>query len=253
MSEIITMKVFEVVQANVTVDLFSQTQLIDLQNKLMQCIQAKIKKLELFWNTLKTASIHGLIVVHDEYRIHRDLKEIMESFGMEVKEVDLGLTGTTYLVRDELISTLREIPSTNDIELVSQTLALNPTQQKLVERYTVTKDAYLGELLTQIRDHGIVSTNVDVVREKTTAWRDNTRLSETYKEIRNDSTMVKQQIENTLSNYLENSNHAINQYNTNMVTGTKQIIVSRARSMGYGVKEVKKGSTTQLVLVKLGR
>ena len=58
-------------------------------------------------------------------------------------------------------------------------------------------------------------------------------------EIRNKLLMISKDAQNT-----------VNRTNSQLRDGTAKLIYARARQMGYAVQEVKKGTQTQLVLVR---
>ena len=48
----------------------------------------------------------------------------------------------------------------------------------------------------------------------------------------------------------KNAQNTVNRTNAQLCDGTAKLIYARARQMGYAVQEVKKGTQTQLVLVR---
>lgn len=238
-------KTFEVVE--IKLDEITETDLIELENKVHSAIFQKLEKLNILIKDMNVYSYNGCLLINDRYKICSDFEEIASAFGLDVNKINCNLRGNNFIVSDVLISLLKEIgvdcafgenianqPLSEEIKaIIENNVSLKTTNEDFLAiihnirkngRYTMTKQR---EVITSYYD--------DQFRgEKKGDWDFNEKT-----------------VQELLKNFAKRSEQLVNQANMDMLNGTTKLIYSRARQMGYSVEQVKRGKEVQLVLVRL--
>jgi hypothetical protein len=245
MSQLRTIKTFECIE--IKLDEIKEKDLIEIEDKIINIISQKLAKLSIITKEMNVYSHNGYLFINDRYKICKELKEIAEAFGFEVKEIVCPLRGANYIISEKLTLLLKQIGIDYSFGEAISNQHITEQIMSIVESNmtTVSIDENVLELLKNIRKNG--SYTMSKKREVIERYEDNHLLSVTKSEWDFDEKAVQMQL-NTFSKKTEKS---INEANACMISGTTKLIYSRARQMGYAVEEVRKGKDVQLVLVRL--
>jgi len=252
MSEEIEVRVFDVIEPIVIeVNTLTKDRLISIKKEIINCINTKLSKLAVYLSNLNVKIIDGIILINDQFQIHRDLKEIIESFGMDVIHQDLDLTGNTLIVKDSLIEYLHDFEAMSAITLKENDIRLDENQLTNIRKHRYIGNEMNKSLINEIMMTGKISRDATIVK-KVYEERGYGVASRSEKVTSDDRTLVSSRAEQEVADFNTRINFEFEKYNRCMVAGTKKVITSRAKAMGYDIKEIQKGAKTQLVLVKLG-
>lgn len=217
-----------------------------LEKTIISSIEQKLEKLNILIRNCNVYADGKTILVNDRYNICNDIKEVANAFGLDIKQIECSLRGKTYIISDKLLGTLKQFDRTYDYglkitnqemdELVSQLLKSNGFN------YEINDDVL--SMVKNIKKNGQFVTS----RSRTVTVEDEDGI-----EIgRSEGSWISdvESIRSKLLKISKNAQNIVNKTNENLRDGTAKLIYSRARQMGYAVQEVKKGTQTQLVLVR---
>ena len=186
------------------------------------------------------------LLVNDRFNICSDLTSVAEAFGLSISKIECALKGKTYLITDDLLNVLKQLNYEYEFGKEAQNKELTQTIKDIISKNTINKevDQAVLDMVQNIKKNG---------KYTTTKTREITETTE-------DNILVGRHVGNWVSNeneirdkLLELSKKAQNtiaKTNAQLRDGTSKLIYARARQMGYAVQEVKKGTQTQLVLVR---
>jgi hypothetical protein len=253
----------ETKQISIKIDLLTKDQITDLGLMCRKAISNKISKLNVILKELDVYVRDGQILVSDKYGVApTDFIEIVEAFGMNIKQIQSNLKGKAYIIGDELIE-LTKILGDSSLELGISNSTLTKEIEKLINDNKFTfdniKEQYskkITEIIKIINSKGEYSISeyrtiehTQTIGVKANMGVISTRVVEDSKRtisVRSSEDKVKE----TINNFFKQINSKITETNNNLRDGTIQILYSRARKMGYNVEKVKKGNLVQLVLVR---
>ena len=110
--------------------------------------------------------------------------------------------------------------------------------------FTSISAADISEILKEIKEKGYYSVNGK--QKVTTVYYDGRIIEQNLGEVVSDEAKISAR----LNTYLTEAKSALNEANENLRDGTVKLLYSRARQMGYSVKEERVGTQVQLVLVR---
>ena len=239
-----TVKSFETVE--VKIETCNKKELEDLEKSICSAIKQKLEKLNLLIKNCDIYSNGNCVLVHDRFNICSNLKEVAEAFGLECNHVNCYLKGGVYLIADEfLLRMLRQIDVQYSFGSCISNKEMTDEISVIMGAFgTVKIDSSVLEMVRNIKNNGVY------VNSKTR------EISETFvdNELRNrtegDWSFDEEVIKGKLQNMSIEAERVIRMNNTYLKNGTAKLIYTRARQMGYAVQEIKKGTQTQLVLVR---
>ena len=209
-------------------------------------VKQKLNKLNIITKNLNVYCYDNALLINDRYGISKDLEEIARAFGLDIKPVECGLRGKTYIVQDELTEIIRQINSKFSIGEYANCQITEEIKSLIKKNKSkVSEDSELSEIFKEIQSTGVYI--LEGRQKITSVYYDGRLISET-KEVISD----KSRIVDKLKNYMTETKETLERANGNLRDGTVKILYSRARQMGYAVKEERKGTQVQLVLVRVG-
>ena len=238
-----TVKTFETVE--VKIDTCNRKELEELEKSIVSAINQKLEKLNILIKNCDIYSNANCILVHDRFNVCSNLKEVAEAFGLECELVNCSLKGKTYLITDQLLRVLKQID-------IQYSFGSNVANKELVDEieeimgeYGITQiDSGVLEMVRNIKKNGVYTTSK--TREVSQTFYDGRLIDRSEGDWSTDETKIRERLLN-MSREAENIVKRTNAY---LRDGTTKLIYTRARQMGYAVQEVKKGTQTQLVLVR---
>ena len=220
-----------------------QDSLLEIISKGEKCLEQKFSKLNLLLKNMNVYYCKEHVVVNDRYGACADFKEIAQAFGFKTIETKLSLRGKNYLLTDEIIKILCQLDEKFSLEKYGEQKG---TEEMIEAIKKLPLDSYInGGLLDNLRKivlDGKITLQGE--QEVTTAYYGKRVYSRKEGEIRSSKDKVYEQLEN----YILKSAEKLGECNEQMQNGTVKLLYSRARQMGYSVKEEKKGNEVQLVL-----
>jgi len=261
MSEIreYTIEIRKVEEININALLENST-LEKMCDSLCQMVVDKLTKLSKILKACDIATVNNQLIVNDNLSVVTDFKNIAESFGLTCKEITKntsGLKGKTYIIYDDIVDLIYNLKGTIDVESL---------MGNIIDFEQALKSKINNELL--ISNGGnkeINSLNSSLFQEIISAVRENKSIKkeiieEVFVEEYNGSrTETSMGIKNSQhSKYIEAAkklNDIIQEQNNfhkkSIVDGTKCLISTRAKQMGYRVEEKNNAGNIELVLVRL--
>ena len=219
-----------------------------------------IEKIDRLKNHLTSCTLsvyNNHLIIFDEFSITKDLEEIIEAYGMKIHKLEIG-NKKAYLVNDSILEVLKllDFDISNLLEKYgnySEELIDKINKQKLDE---ITKESnsndymslitnkHLNESIRKALNNEVLQVNkIDTILKSS---RDNRELFSKLESTKSDEHLYVKAIEK-LNDFVESIN--IN-HKKNIVNGTTRSIESRAKSMGYDVKQRVVEDKIQLVLVR---
>ena len=238
-----TVKTFETVE--VKIDTCNEKELEELEKSIVSAINQKLEKLNILIRNCDIYSNGNCVLVHDRFNICSSLKEVAEAFGLECELVNCSLKGKTYLITDQLLRVLKQID-------VQYNFGSNVANKELVDEIedimgefgSAQIDSGILEMVRNIKKNGVYTTSK--TREVSQTFYDGRLIDHSEGDWSTDESKIRERLLN-MSREAENTIKRTNAY---LRDGTTKLIYTRARQMGYAVQEVKKGTQTQLVLVR---
>lgn len=238
-----TVKTFETVE--VKIDTCNKKELEELEKSIVSSINQKLEKLNILIKNCDIYSNGNCILVHDRFNICSSLKEVAEGFGLECKLVDCSLKGKTYLITDQLLSVLKQIDVQFKIGSNVANKELIDEIEDIMGEFGLTKiDPEILEMVRNIKKNGVYTTSK--TREVSQTFYDGRLIDHSEGFWSTDESMIRDR----LLRMSKEAENVVKRTNANLRDGTTKLIYTRARQMGYAVQEVKKGTQTQLVLVR---
>ncbi len=238
-----TVKTFETVE--VKIDTCNKKELEELEKSIISSIIQKLDKLNVLIKNCDVYSNGNCILVHDRFNVCSSLKEVAEAFGLECELVNCSLKGKTYLITDQLLRVLKQI----DVRFI---FALNVANKELVDEIedimgefgTNKIDPAILEMVRNIKKNGVFTTSK--TREVSQTFYDGRLIDHSEGDWSTDEGVIRER----LLKMSKEAENIVKRTNVDLRDGTTKLIYTRARQMGYAVQEVKKGTQTQLVLVR---
>lgn len=208
-------------------------------------LKQKLDKLNILLKNLSVYCYNGTLLINDRYNTCRELEEIAQSFGFIVKQVNCSLKGKNYIMTDELLHILSSVGSGYDLSQYANKEITEEIKKIIVENLIDgNKNDNITDMIREILAKGFISTTGT---QKVTSVYEDSRL---IKETREDIVSDRSKIEKKVLSFVERSKTVLEKGNEQMQNGTVKLLYHRARQMGYSVKEERKGTQIQLVLVR---
>lgn len=238
-----TVKTFETVE--VKIDTCNKKELEELEKSIVSSINQKLEKLNILIKNCDIYSNGNCILVHDRFNICSGLKEVAEAFGLECELVNCSLKGKTYLISDQLLRVLKQIDIQFNLGLNISNKDLTEEIEDIMGEFGVAKiDSGILEMVRNIKKNGVYTTSK--TREVSQTFYDGRLIDHSEGDWSTDEGAIRDR----LLKMSKEAENVVKRTNTNLKDGTTKLIYTRAKQMGYAVQEVKKGTQTQLVLVR---
>ena len=241
--------VIDVIEENkllsIEINTVTQDDLITIEKAATDAIMQKLDKLNIVLKNLNVYCTDNVLLVNDKFGVCRELIEIAQAFGIEIKQIDCDLRGKSYLLQDtlfELISTINPQFSIKKYANCEMTSELIAAIDKNARAYR--QDVELLKIFQEIKATGRYT--ITGTQHVKTTYEDGHMIDQTVGEIVSDEATIT----NRLKFYLEQTSSALRKTNDNLRDGTVKLLYNRARQMGYAVREERKGTQVQLVLVR---
>lgn len=229
----------------VEISAVTQSDLINIEKAATGALTQKLEKLSVIIKNADVYCADNALLVNDKYGVCRDLSEIAQAFGLEIKQIECGLRGKTYVLQDALTELIRTINENFNIEKFANrkiTPEVSEAIKKHARQYAV--NAELSEIFRTIKSTGRYA--VTGTRRVTETYEDGLMVDRKVGAVVSDAAKVTA----FLKDYMARTDSALKNANENLRDGTVKLLHSRARQMGYAVKEERKGEQVQLVLVR---
>lgn len=229
----------------IEVSAVTQTDLSNIEKAATNALTQKLEKLNVILKNVNVYCVDNVLLVNDRYGICRDLIEIAQAFGFEIKQIECGLRGKSYILQDSLVELIRTINSQFSIEKFAN-CKNTPEIVAAIKKYARQYDlnAELFNIFQTIKSTGHYT--ISGTQQITTTYEDGRVVGRKVGDIVSDEATVTEY----LKGYMEQTSLALKKTNGNLRDGTVKLLYSRARQMGYAVKEERKGTQVQLVLVR---
>lgn len=217
-----------------------------IEKTAVTAINQKLEKLNSLFKNLNVYCVEDVLVVNDRYGVCKDFPEIAQAFGFEVKQTECGLKGRSYVLQDELIGIIRMLDPQFTPEKFANSVATAELISLIKNEIKKNKsDLKLTEILAAVKTQGYYS--VTGKQQITTTYYDNSVIGQKEGKVISN----REQVEAMLNGYANNAKVSLERANENLRDGTVKLLCSRARQMGYAVKEERNGKQVQLVLVRV--
>lgn len=239
-----TVKTFETVE--VKIECCDKTEIENLEKTIISSIEQKLEKLNILIQNCSVYNFSGALLIQDRYNICSDIISVAEAFGLKIKQIDCPLKGKTYIITDDLLKVLKQFDK-------HYVFGHNVSNQELTESIrdiiasnlpSIEINESILEIVKNIKNNGQYT--LTKAREITEEYYDGSLRSRQEGKWDSDETEIRSQ----LMKISKEAQNTVNKTNEQLRDGTTKLIYSRARQMGYAVQEIKKGTQTQLVLVR---
>ena len=230
----------------VRIECCDKKELKELEKTIISSIEQKLEKLNILIKNCNVYSGNGMILVNDRYNICSDLATVALAFGLNIKQVQCSLKGKNYIITDELLTVLKQLEREFGFGTNIANQELTDVICQILNENSVTRNIDLNvlEMVRNIKKNGqYVTTRTRTITEETEDGRLIGRSEGQWVTDANE-------IRNKLMKIFKDAQTTVNKTNSQLRDGTAKLIYARARQMGYSVQEVKKGTQTQLVLVR---
>lgn len=208
-------------------------------------LKQKLYKLNILLKNLSVYCYNGTLLINDRYNTCRELEEIAQSFGFIVKQADSALKGKNYIITDELLHILSATGSSYDLSQYANKEITEEIKKIIVENLIDgNKNDNVTDMIREILAKGFISTTG--TQKVTSVYEDSRLIKETREDIVSDQSIIEKKV----LSFVEQSKTVLEKGNEQMQNGTVKLLYHRARQMGYSVKEERKGTQIQLVLVR---
>lgn len=238
-------KTFEEVE-EVRIECCNREELISLEKAVVSSIEQKLEKLNIIIKNCDVYSGNGLILVNDRYNICPELTTIAEAFGLSIKQIQCLLRGKTFIITDDLLDVLKQLNRELQFGKNIANKELTDLVGDILKEHKVARtiDQNVLDMVNNIMKNGQYVT--ERKREVVEVYDDNYLRSRTESEwVSNEA-----QLQKKLMEMSQDAKETVNKTNAQLREGTAKLIYARAKQMGYAVQEIKKGTQTQLVLVR---
>ena len=230
----------------VKIECCNKKEIEKLEDCIISSITQKLEKINILIKNCNVYAFDGNVLVNDRYNICTDLISVAEAFGLTIKQIQCGLRGKNYIITDKLLSVLKQFERTFEFgnEIANQELTDLVKSAIEENKHEALIDAELLSMVQNIKKNGqyVTSRKREVIED----YEDDLLVGRSEGEWISDADSIR----NKLINVSKEAQETINQTNSQLRDGTAKLIYTRARQMGYSVQEVKKGTQTQLVLVR---
>ena len=187
----------------------------------------------------------GVLLVNDRYGICKEFPEIAAAFGFTTEAAVCSLKGKSYLVYDPLFELIRVLDPLFDI-LKFANKQVNDEILSVLEKvkHNAVVSPELQVILQTILQNDYYT--VKGTQKIVTTYEDGREINRDVGKIVSDCDLVVGE----LQNYSQTMQNILKRANTDLQNGTVKLLHHRARQMGYAVKEERKGTQVQLVLVR---
>ena len=232
-------------EVTLDIDTLKREDLIRIAESEKKCLLNKLEKLNVILKNLDVYCKDGVLLVNDRYGICKEFLEIAAAFGFTTEAAVCSLKGKSYLVYDPLFELIRVLDPSFDISQFSA----KPINEQILPVLEKVKPSTLvsGDLQTVLQT--IIRKGHYTVKgtQKTvTTYEDGREVNKDVGEI----ISARDLIVGELRNYSQTMQDILKRANTDLQNGTVKLLYHRARQMGYAVKEERKGTQVQLVLVR---
>ena len=230
----------------VRIECCDKKEIEDLEKTIKNALEQKTEKLNVLIKNCNIYSFGGVILVNDRYNICSDLTTVAEALGLTINPVQCSLRGKNYIITDELVAFLLQFGITFDFGVNISNQSLDATIKDIIIKNTPKREISQSilDMVSNIKANGqYVTTRT---REITEEYDEDGGLGRSESAWVSDAEAVRGQ----LMEISKNAQNTVNRTNAQLCDGTAKLIYARARQMGYAVQEVKKGTQTQLVLVR---
>lgn len=230
----------------VRIECCDKKEIEDLEKTIKNALEQKTEKLNVLIKNCNIYSFGGVILVNDRYNICSDLTTIAEALGLTINPVQCSLRGKNYIITDELMAFLLQFGITFDFGVNISNQSLDATIKDIIIKNTPKREISQSilDMVSNIKANGqYVTTRT---REITEEYDEDGLVGRSESAWVSDAEAVRGQ----LMEISKNAQNTVNRTNAQLCDGTAKLIYARARQMGYAVQEVKKGTQTQLVLVR---
>ena len=229
---------------DIKISTISKSDLEDIEKTATSALEQKLTKLNVILKNLNVYCGNNVIFVNDRYGISKDLVEIVEAFGMDIRPVTCSLRGKSFVITDDLVSLIKTIDPAYEIRDISN---FEPAEElmNIIDKYQKeVSDVGLSNILQEIKNTGAYMIQG---RQSIISTYEDGRLIE-----KQESEVVSEEREITkrLKRYLSRTSDSLQKVNRELRDGIAKLLHSRARQMGYSVKEERKDDQVQLVLVR---
>lgn len=241
--------VIDVVEENklveVTIDVIKKEDLEQIRDGAKKCLLSKLEKLNVILKNLDVYCNNGVFLVNDRYGICKEMAEIAAAFGFTAEMVSIGLKGKSYLIHDDLFNLIRVLDPVFDISEFAGKQADGELLDILENgKHNSSSNNELQSILQTILRTGhyaIIGTQRIV-----TTYEDGREVDRKVGDVVSD----REAVTKALRAYLKSVQSKLKNANSELQNGTVKLLYHRARQMGYAVKEERKGTQVQLVLVR---
>ena len=237
-------KTFEKIE--VRIECCDKKEIEELEKTIISALEQKVEKLNVLIKNCNVYSYGGVILVNDRYNICSDLVSVAEALGLTISPIQCSLRGKNYIVTDELLAFLAQIGVSFEFGKTIANQELDETVKEIIVKNTPKRvvDPSILAMVENIRKNGQYVTTIERAVVKT--YYDS-RLVKTEEGAWSADA---EEIRKRLMGLSKDAQSTVNRTNAQLRDGTARLIYARARQMGYAVQEVKKGTQTQLVLVR---
>ena len=240
---------FEEVE-EVRIECCNKQELEELEKTIISALEQKLEKLNILIKNCNVYSYGGVLLVNDRYNICSDLESVAEALGLTIAPIQCSLRGKNYIITDELVTFLLQLGVTYDFGKTIANQELDDTKKEILLKNVPKREASQS-ILDMVAN---IKANGEYVTTRTRT------VSEMYEEGYGSSVFISRsegawasdadQVRDRLIQLSKGAQETVNKTNAQLRDGTVKLIYARARQMGYAVQEVKKGTQTQLVLVR---
>lgn len=224
---------------------FDKTCFKNIEETAKLILKQKFDKLNILLKNLNVYYFNDKLFINDRYNTCRELEEIAQSFGFIVKQVNCSLKGKNYIMTDELLHILSSVGSGYDLSQYANKEITEEIKKIIVENLIDgNKNDNITDMIREILAKGFISTTG--TQKVTSVYEDSRLIKETREDIVSDQSIIEKKV----LSFVEQSKTVLEKGNEQMQNGTVKILYHRARQMGYSVKEERKGTQIQLVLVR---
>lgn len=230
----------------VRIECCNKKELEDLEKTIITSLEQKLEKLNILIKNCNVFSGNGMVLVNDRYNICSDLITVAEAFGLNIKQIQCSLRGKNYIITDDLLTVLKQHEKEYEFGKNIANQELSDIVSQILSDNSITRniDANVLDMVRNIKKNGqYVTTRTRTITEETEDGRLIGRSEGQW--VSNAD-----EIRNRLMDISKKAQNTVNRTNSQLRDGTAKLIYARARQMGYAVQEVKKGTQTQLVLVR---
>lgn len=230
----------------VRIECCDRNEIETLEKNIISSIEQKLEKLNILIKNCNAYNYDGYLLINDRYNICSSLEEVSSAFGLSVKQIQCAIRGKNYIITDELLTVLKQFDKKIDFgsavsnhELTEQIISIISQNSS-----NATIDLDILAMVRNIKKNGQYITTR--TREITETREDGILVGRSESQWVSDADLIK----NKLMRVSKKAQEVVNKVNAQLRDGTAKLIYARARQMGYSVQEVKKGTQTQLVLVR---